>query len=147
MQDTRPREGMGRLPDQALRELASLDDYDRTLAYDRLGRMHSMSAEQVAAEYQAYLSGGDAGAMADPNAVTERQGEEQDASVVGRAQYIEDAHRYRLRYDPSREAAQRQAGVEQAVVCPLCMAPLGIPSVRPIKVECPNCGGEAIFTA
>ena len=133
---------MAQVPEQQLRELAALDGYDRTLAFDRIGRQHNIPADVVAQQLQAFLHGG-----AGPVAPVQDEVRAPEAPVMGRAQQIEDAHRYRVRYDPSDEARTRQSAVEQAIVCPNCHAPLGIPAHRPIKVTCPNCGGEAIFTS
>jgi len=61
------------------------------------------------------------------------------------AEALSEAHRYRMGYDPSNEGRMRQSQVEQAIVCPACRSPLGIPSVRPIKVTCPQCMTETLF--
>jgi len=53
---------------------------------------------------------------------------------------------FQFDYDPSIEAKQRRAMVEQAIVCPACGVALGIPSQRPIKVTCPQCLHIATFT-
>ncbi len=41
-----------------LQELLAMDDYDRTLALDRIARKHSITAEQVLDQMKAYQSGG-----------------------------------------------------------------------------------------
>jgi hypothetical protein len=51
----------------------------------------------------------------------------------------------RMRYDPTQQGAARQKSVEQAILCPTCSAPLGIPSQRPILVTCPNCMTQSRF--
>ncbi len=61
------------------------------------------------------------------------------------ATVLPDASRYRLGYDPTSQGQQRQDQIDQAIVCPACSAPLGIPSVRPIKVTCPQCLAETTF--
>jgi len=63
------------------------------------------------------------------------------------AQTLPDASRYRMGYDPTREGLGRQDMVQQAILCPACHAPLGIPSIRPILVTCPQCLTETNFTA
>ncbi len=120
-----------------------MDDYDRTLALDRIARKHSITAEQVLDQMKAYQSGG---ASPAPNSL------DIDDQVLGQtlpegqsANYLQDAHRYRVRYDPSHDGTDRQAQVEQAIMCPSCGAPLGIPATRPIKVTCPNCSTESTF--
>ena len=39
-----------------LQELLAMDDYDRTLALDRIARKHSITAEEVLAQLKAHLS-------------------------------------------------------------------------------------------
>ena len=51
----------------------------------------------------------------------------------------------RFDYNPSQEAVQNRQQVTEAILCPACSAPLGIPSIRPIKITCPACGSESIF--
>ena len=46
---------------------------------------------------------------------------------------------HRFEYDPSPDASQRRQNISDAVGCPGCGAALGIPSIRPIKVTCPQC--------
>ena len=52
---------------------------------------------------------------------------------------------HRFEYDPSPDASQRRQQVSQAINCPGCGAALGIPSIRPIKVTCPQCYQENTF--
>ena len=49
---------MTQLSAAALEELAAMDDYDRTLAYDRIARQNNMTAEEVQIQLQAYQQGG-----------------------------------------------------------------------------------------
>lgn len=137
---------MAQLSNAILAELAGMDDYDRTLALDRIARQHNMTAEQVMAEVKAFQQGGDV-ATTSMAGLDERMAPVQpDAQPAGRQpDYLTDAHRYRVRYDPSHDGQSRQSRVEQAILCPHCSAPLGIPSIRPIKVTCPNCMNEATF--
>ncbi len=126
-----------------LQELLAMDDYDRTLALDRIARKHSITAEQVLDQMKAYQSGG---ASPAPNSLDiEGQMQAQALPDGQAANYLQDAHRYRVRYDPSHDGTDRQAQIEQAIMCPSCGAPLGIPATRPIKVTCPNCSTESMF--
>jgi len=154
---------MAQLPDAVLAELAAMDDYDRTLAYDRIGRQHNLSAEQVEAQLKAHQQSGlqsaapageydpTAGAGEydpSPQAAYDPTGQAPPADAAPQAaspNYLQDAHRYRVRYDPSQDGQSRQAQIDQAIMCPNCGAPLGIPAIRPIKVTCPNCMTEATF--
>ena len=60
-------------------------------------------------------------------------------------QYIDNPENYRLKYNPSEQGRQNQSQVKQAIICPSCSSPLGIPDIRPIKVTCPQCMNEAVF--
>ncbi|DAC29888.1 MAG: hypothetical protein CMB29_03830 [Euryarchaeota archaeon] len=55
------------------------------------------------------------------------------------------ANRPRFEYDPSPDASQRRREISQAITCPSCAAELGIPSIRPIRVTCPQCSQEHTF--
>ena len=138
---------MAQLSTTILSELANMDDYDRMLALDRVARQHNMTAEQVDAQVKAFKQGGVRSQPTDTG-IDDRMAPAQNDSMEPQGQqpnYLQDAHRYRVRYDPSHDGQSRQANVEQAILCPHCSAPLGIPAVRPIKVTCPNCMNEAQF--
>ncbi|PXF24157.1 MAG: hypothetical protein CXX72_00120 [Methanobacteriota archaeon] len=126
-----------------LQELLAMDDYDRTLALDRIARKHSITAEEVLAQLKAHQSGGAAPVPDSPDIDAQLQA--QTLPEGQSANYLQDAHRYRVRYDPSHDGTDRQAQIEQAIMCPSCGAPLGIPATRPIKVTCPNCSTESTF--
>jgi hypothetical protein len=128
------------LPTDVLAKLDAMDEYDRMLAYDRIGRDHRMSAAEVEAQFNAWKSGGSiSSTFASPESAP-------SAPSGQSANYIQDASRYRPAYDPSREGRNRQSQIEQAVMCPLCHSALGIPATRPIKVTCPSCLAESTFT-
>jgi len=129
------------LPADVLAKLDAMDDYDRMLAYDRIGRDHRMSAAEVEVQFNAWKSGGST-----PSTLSAP--ESAPSAPPGQtANYIQDASKYRPTYDPSREGRARQSQIEQAVMCPLCNSALGIPSTRPIKVTCPSCLAESTFTS
>ena len=137
---------MAQLSNSVLSELANMDEYDRMLALDRIARQHNLTVAQVEEQVKSFQQGGSSQpsmSIVDEYA-TPNQTEEQ-APVGHQPNYIENAHQYRVRYDPSHEGQSRQSSVEQAILCPHCSAPLGIPAVRPIKVTCPNCMNEAMF--
>ena len=137
---------MAQLSDSILSQLSKMDEYDRLLALDRVARENNLSVDQVKAQLQSFQQGGSQAinpgyeVMIDP---TPNQPETQTAS--GQPNYLQDAHRYRVRYDPSHDGQNRQSKVEHAILCPHCGAPLGIPAIRPIKVTCPYCMNEAMF--
>ena len=124
-----------------LAKLDAMDEYDRILAYDRIGKDHRMSAAEVEAQFNAWKSGGSIPASFSASTMAP------SAPPGQAANYISDASRYRPSYDPSKEGKSRQSQIEQAVMCPLCNSALGIPSTRPIKVTCPSCMAESTFTA
>ncbi|MEE2746928.1 MAG: hypothetical protein VX473_00470 [Candidatus Thermoplasmatota archaeon] len=127
------------LSEDVLTKLDAMDEYDRILAYDRIGTENRMSAAEVEAQFNAWKSGGAIpSSFSEPTAPSVPSGQT--------ANYIADASRYRPTYDPSKEGRSRQAQIEQAVMCPLCHSALGIPSTRPIKVTCPSCMSETTFT-
>ncbi len=138
---------MAQLSDAVLNELSKMDEYDRLLALDRIARENNLTADQVKEQLQIYQQGGTPTInnpgyeeMIGPPSQTETP-----TTSGQQPNYIENAHRYRVRYDPSHDGQSRQSNVEQAILCPHCSAPLGIPAVRPIKVTCPNCMNEAMF--
>ena len=137
---------MAQLSDSILSQLSKMDEYDRLLALDRVARENNLSVDQVKAQLQSFQQGGSQAInpgyeeMIDS---TPNQPESQTSS--GQPNYLQDAHRYRVRYDPSHDGQNRQSKVEHAILCPHCGAPLGIPAIRPIKVTCPNCMNEAMF--
>ncbi|MBD13567.1 MAG: hypothetical protein CMJ72_00200 [Planctomycetaceae bacterium] len=130
------------LPAEALAKLDAMDEYDRLLAFGRIGSDYRMSAAEVEAQFNAWKRGDNVA----PSTFTKT-----DSGPIAQsgqsANYIQDASKFRAKYDPSREGRARQSQIEQAVICPECNAALGIPSVRPIKVTCPSCMTEITFTA
>ena len=129
------------LSTDVLAKLDTMDEYDRMLAFGRIGSENRISAADVEAQYNAWKSGGSI-----PESFTSAQPTTGLPSGQT-ANYIEDASRFRPSYDPSREGRARQSQIEQAVMCPICNSALGIPSTRPIKVKCPSCLTESTFTS
>ena len=137
---------MAQLSDSILSQLSKMDEYDRLLALDRVARENNLSVDQVKAQLQSFQQGGSQAINPGYEEIidsTPNQPESQTSS--GQPNYLQDAHRYRVRYDPSHDVQNRQSKVEHAILCPHCGAPLGIPAIRPIKVTCPNCMNEAMF--
>jgi hypothetical protein len=132
------------LPTSVFQQLDGMDDYDRLLAYDRIGRENRLSAEEVQAQFEAYKRGEVGHSSLSTEDIKAASG---GVEITSETQYLQDAERYRAQYDPSHEGQARQADVSQAIICPHCSSALGIPSTRPIKVTCPNCMMEAVFTS
>ena len=137
---------MSQLSSSVLSELANMDEYDRMLALDRIARQHNLTTGQVEEQVKAFQQGGTTQpemSIEEDQSTSEPTNDQNPAGQ--QPNYLQDAHRYRVRYDPSHDGQSRQSSVEQAILCPNCGAPLGIPAVRPIKVTCPNCMTEAMF--
>ena len=151
------------VPDNVLHSLHAMDGYDRMLALDKIAREHGIEVEQLSVELQEFTQRGATAAavvshplsdeddfdnptapknLDDLNSPSEQSSQHIAATSP---RYIDDSSTLRMRYDPSVEGGQRQSGVTQAILCPTCSAPLGIPSTRPIKITCPNCATESLF--
>ena len=89
---------MAQLSDSILNQLSKMDEYDRLLAFDRVARENNLSVDQVKAQLQSFQQGGSQAInpgyeeMIDP---TPNQPETQTSS--GQPNYLQDAHRYRVR--------------------------------------------------
>ena len=112
--------------------LMSISGYELNLQATNIGKKYGLSANQIIAML--------------PNQPSSQQQTNPD---TGLQQLIstnlppQSSHRFE--YDPSPDASQRRQQVSQAINCPGCGAALGIPSIRPIKVTCPQCFQENIF--
>ena len=146
------------VPDSVLHSLHSMDGYDQMLALDKIAREHGIEVAQLEAELSVFIQRGvmppTEMAESQQNAIDEFTIPGDTTGQVGQSgqhltpsspQYIDDPSKLHMRYDPSVEGGERQSGVTQAILCPTCSAPLGIPSTRPIKVTCPNCATVSLF--
>ncbi len=146
------------VPDSVLHSLHSMDGYDQMLALDKIAREHGIEVAQLEAELSVFIQRG----VMPPTEMVESQqnvideftipgdttgqvGQSAQHLAPSSPQYIDDPSKLRMRYDPSVEGGERQSGVTQAILCPTCSAPLGIPPTRPIKITCPNCATESLF--
>lgn len=142
---------MSDVPASVIAELNALEGYEKMLAIDRVTVEHGVSSEELM-RLMEMASSGTTLSDTEPEwdiPISRSKGSvdpmmENSPSSVG-AEALSEAHRYRMGYDPSSEGRMRQSQVEQAIVCPACRSPLGIPSVRPIKVTCPQCMTETLF--
>ena len=136
------------VPEDVLLALQSMDGYEQMLAMDKIAREHGVSVEQLGAELQSFIQGG-VSTESQMNSPQHKMdvfaNEPTQKSAPATPRYIDDPSKLRMRYDPSVEGGERQSDVTQAILCPTCSAPLGIPSTRPIKVMCPNCATESLF--
>ncbi len=139
------------LPTDVLARLASLSGYDQMLEMDAASRTHGIGLAEIESQIAAYK----AAATAPVTTTSEAEFtpvSHKEVVDIGPAQplntapnFIDKPDQYRMKYDPSVQGQSNQAQVNQAIICPACSAPLGIPDVRPIKVTCPQCMYEAVF--
>ncbi len=139
---------MASIPMAELQALSSMDDYDKMLAMDRLSKQYGVSVANIEKQVSALSSGGVVTEMPSNDDLYVPSKSSPSEPVVqppGAPTYLENANKFRMKYDPSEESVARQSQVNQAILCPHCSAPLGIPATRPIKVKCPNCLQESTF--
>ena len=132
---------MAEIPREELTRIAKLSGYDRVLEIDTASRIYGISTQQIEAMLP-NLAGQDL-----PVDTIQLAGKEylNFETIANSPQRIERSG-MRFDYNPSQEAVQNRQQVTEAILCPACSAPLGIPSIRPIKITCPACGSESIFS-
>lgn len=144
-----PKHSMA-LPQDVLARLASLSGYDQMLEMDAVSRNHGVGLAEIESQLAAYKAGAtknQSNEVADFSPVASKEVVDiENAQPMNTApKYIDNPDNYRLKYDPSNQGQSNQSQVNQAIICPTCSAPLGIPNVRPIKVTCPQCMTESVF--
>jgi hypothetical protein len=112
--------------------LMNISGYELNLQATNIGNKYGLSASQVIGML--------------PN----QSPNQQHSHQAGNSQLLINTNispqsNHRFEYDPSPDASQRRQQVSQAINCPGCGAALGIPSIRPIKVTCPQCFQENTF--
>mgnify|MGYP001330460080 FL=1 len=143
------------LPADVLSRLASLSGYDLMLEMDTISRTHNTGLAEIESQLAAFKQAATAPHIQQDDFVEEFvPGAHKDVVDLDQAQplqtapqYIDNPDQYRLKYDPSQQGQSNQSQVKQAIICPACSAPLGIPDVRPIKVTCPQCMHETVFNS
>ena len=138
------------LPNDVLAKLAGLSGYDLILEMDVVSRNHGIQLAQIESEiasYKAQATSQGTSGVADfqPVSYKEEVDLSQAQNVQAEPQYISKPENYRMKYNPSAEGKANQSQVNQAIICPHCSSPLGIPNIRPIKLTCPSCFNEAVF--
>lgn len=139
------------LPSEVIGRLANLEGYDLTLEMDSVSRNYNITLGEIEVLINTYKSG--KLSSEDPNMkpnfspMTNKEVVDLDIAVplTSSPNYIDNPDQYRMKYNPSEAGISNQSKVRQAIICPECSAPLGIPDVRPIKVTCPQCMHEAVF--
>ncbi len=136
------------IPATTLQQFIGMDDYEKRLAIDRISRELGLTSTVVEQEINDFEKGG----FTPENSLENIKIPEKKTNFAnsqefleGSPEYLNDAHKYRFTYDPSRDAKERQSKVNQAILCPHCNVGIGIPPIRPIKVMCPSCRIESVF--
>lgn len=139
------------LPQDVLARLASLTGYDQMLEMDSVSRNTGIGLAEIESQVAAYKANPSEQSgvkyQADFQPVASKELVDLSASqpMTKAPKYIDNPDQYRMKYDPSQQGQSNQAQVNQAIICPDCSVPLGIPNVRPIKVTCPQCMSELVF--
>ena len=136
-----------RIPATMLQQFIGMDDYERKLTIDRLSRELGLSITEIENEIRDFEQGINSPSSKLDIDIPEKKSNfiSSEDSSEGSPEYLNDAHKYRITYDPSRDAKERQSKVNQAILCPHCNVGIGIPPIRPIKVMCPSCRIESVF--
>ena len=139
------------VPASVISSLISMDGYEQMLEMDRITVEYGVSEEklmQLMASAKGESPEIKMDPILDPSFARTKSVDydiEPTQSSTDRPEALEDAHRFRMEYDPTESGRARQSQVDQAIVCSECRAPLGIPSIRPIRVICPHCMHELFF--
>ena len=142
---------MADVPDSVISRLISMDGYEQMLEIDRITVEYGASEDEVM-QLMASAKGDSPTPQLDPfvdpsfsRSKSVDYDLEPTSNATDKPEALENAHRFRMDYDPSASGRARQSQVEQAIVCSACRSPLGIPSIRPIRVTCPHCMHESLF--
>ncbi len=142
---------MADIPTSVISSLISMDGYEQMLEIDRITVEYGVSEEelmQLMASAKGESPEPKLDQISDPSFARSKSVDydlEPTQSTADRPEALQNAHRFRMEYDPSESGRARQSQVDQAIVCSQCRSPLGIPSIRPIRVTCPNCMYELYF--
>ena len=142
---------MADVPTSVISSLISMDGYEQMLEIDRVTVEYGVSEDELMrlmANVKGESSEIKIDPISDPSFARSKSVDydmEPTRRATDRPEALEDAHRFRMEYDPTESGRARQSQVDQAIVCSECRAPLGIPSIRPIRVICPHCMHELFF--
>jgi len=134
-----------------LQQLIGLPEYEQNLAIDRLSRELGISSDEIRTEIELIDEGTSSKQISSSSIPIPKKKSrfnfrrEKEKSLGDGPNFIDDTSKFRIGYDPSHDGKKRQEQVNQAIVCPNCSSPLGIPDIRPIKVICPSCGAENTY--
>ncbi|RAH15460.1 MAG: hypothetical protein CMB56_002970 [Methanobacteriota archaeon] len=139
---------MASVPINELDSLSKMDEYDQMLAMDRISRKYGISISNIQKQLSTLKNKGINGDLSSDNFSIPSKNNNaigSNTQPLDSPTYLQNADKFRMKYDPSEQSMAKQAQVNQAILCPHCSAPLGIPATRPIKVMCPNCMQESTF--
>ena len=142
---------MADVPTSVISSLISMDGYEQMLEIDRITVEYGVSEDELMrlmANVKGESSEIKIDPISDPSFARSKSVDydmEPTRRATDRPEALEDAHRFRMEYDPTESGRARQSQVDQAIVCSECRAPLGIPSIRPIRIICPHCMHELFF--
>ncbi len=137
------------IPEAVVNQLLAMEGYDRILAADQQSKKLGIEPVDILtqlAQIEAERTNKGEQGVSESEYAADISGDTNEAElVVHSARRIADMSRFRLRYAADDESRGNQSMVNDAVLCPNCSAPLGIPDVRPIKVTCPACSVESLI--
>ena len=142
---------MADVPESVIKRLISMDGYEQMLEIDRITVEHGVTEEhlmQLMDSARGSTRSMSSEPISDPSFARSKTVDfdlEPSSRSASKPEALQHAHRFRMEYDPTEKGRAKQSQVEQAIVCPACRSPLGIPSIRPIKVTCPHCMHESLF--
>tara|TARA_B100000945_G_scaffold266284_1_gene226001 strand:- start:732 stop:1163 length:432 start_codon:yes stop_codon:yes gene_type:complete len=141
---------MADVPDSVIARLISMDGYEQMLEIDRVTVEYGVTEGELMRLMD--TARGASPVSMDPifeESFSRSKSVDYDLEPTptpsNKPEALDNAHRFRMGYDPSEGGRARQSQVEQAIVCSACRSPLGIPSIRPIRVTCPHCMHESLF--
>lgn len=130
--------------------LRSLSGYDLTLEIAKMSTKYGIAKNEILAMLsQNTIPGYDSSGEYDPSPKSLSNSSTPDSEYknYNTSAKVIDKSSFRFQYDPTPGVEQRREKVDQAILCPSCGVALGIPSIRPIKVTCPECLQETTFSS
>ena len=130
--------------------LRSLSGYDLTLEIAKMSTKYGIAKNEILAMLtESHNPGYNSSGEYDPSpqSIPKTSLDNPDYKDYNSAAKVIDKSSFRFEYDPTPGADQKRKKVDQAILCPSCGVALGIPSIRPIKVTCPQCLQETTFSS
>ena len=130
--------------------LRSLSGYDLTLEIAKMSTKYGIAKNEILAMLSQNTNPGyDSSGVYDPSpkSLSNSSTPDSEYKSYNPPAKVIDKSSFRFQYDPTPGVEQRREKVDQAILCPSCGVALGIPSIRPIKVTCPECLQETTFSS